>query len=138
MWDHVKERDREILEKLRHVETISGQDEKKKHSQLTLKMVFEENDFFKPHILQVTLEYASEDQVSLIKGTEIEWKEGIDPTKKKIKKKQKHKKTGEVRTVTKTVDADSFFTIFQNRKIPEPGEVDSDEESERRDKVDEV
>jgi nucleosome assembly protein 1-like 1 len=38
--------------------------------------------------------------------------EGKDPTKKKIKKKQKHKKTGETRTVVKTVDADSFFNIF--------------------------
>ena len=62
----------------------------------------------------------------------------MDPTKKKIKKKQKHKKTGEIRTVTKTVDADSFFTIFQDRRIPEQGECDSDEESERRDKIDEV
>ena len=38
--------------------------------------------------------------------------EGKDTTKKKIKKKQKHKKTGETRTVVKTVDADSFFNIL--------------------------
>lgn len=75
-------------------------------------MVFEENDLFKPNVLQCTLEYASEDTVAAIYGTAIEWKDGLDPTKKKIKKKQKHKKTGEIRTVTKTVDADSFFTIF--------------------------
>lgn len=29
MWDQVKERDKELIEKLRHVETVSGQDEKK-------------------------------------------------------------------------------------------------------------
>lgn len=62
--------------------------------------------------MTVTLEYESEDQVKSVKGTTIEWKEGKDPTKKKIKKKQKHKKTGETRTVVKTVDADSFFNIF--------------------------
>ena len=31
--------------------------------------------------------------------------------------KQKHKKTGETRTVVKTVDADSFFNIFQDREL---------------------
>jgi len=36
-------------------------------------------------------------------GTEIEWKEGKDVTKKKIKKKSKNKKGGKS-TVTKTVD----------------------------------
>lgn len=80
---------------------------------LTLKMDFaEDNDFFTPCKLSVTLEYESEDQVKEIKGTTIEWKDGKDPTKKKIKKKQKHKKTGETRTVVKTVDAESFFNVF--------------------------
>ena len=60
----------------------------------------------------MSLEYETEDQLKEVKGTAIEWMEGKDPTKKKIKKKQKHKKTGETRTVVKTVDADSFFNIF--------------------------
>ena len=41
------------------------------------------------------------------------------------------KKTGETRTVVKTVDADSFFNVFQSRK-PKTGEVaegDSEEEN---------
>lgn len=73
-----------------------------------------------------------------MKGTNIEWLEGKDPTKKKIKKKQKHKKTGETRTVVKTVDPDSFFNIFQDRKAPKEAEVDSEEENDERDKMDQV
>jgi hypothetical protein len=35
----------------------------------------------------VSLEYVSEDQVLEVRGTPLEWLEGKDPTKKKIKKK---------------------------------------------------
>ena len=102
-------------------------------------MVFaKDNDFFKQETLQVSLEYESEDLVKEIKGTKIEWLEGKDPTKKKIKKKQKHKKTGETRTVVKTVDAESFFNIFHDRKAPKEGDVDSEEENDMRDKMDQV
>ena len=113
VWDQVKEKDEEILKGLKHVETEAGENEESKNMLLTLKMEFAaDNDHFTPEILTVTLEYESEDQVKLVKGTSISWLEGKDPTKKKIKKKQKHKKTGETRTVVKTVDADSFFNIF--------------------------
>lgn len=106
---------------------------------MTLKMEFSpDNDSFTPSTLSVTLEYESEDRVKSITGTEIQWLEGKDPTKKKIKKKQKHKKTGETRTVVKTVDAQSFFNIFKERKAPTKGEVDSEEENEILDKIDEV
>jgi len=37
-------------------------------------------------------------------GTEIEWKEGKDITKKKIKKKSKKTKNAASKTVTKTVE----------------------------------
>ena len=122
VWDHVKEKDEDILQGLKHVETEAGENEQTKNMVLTLKMEFEEdNDFFTPNVLSVTLEYESEDAVKSVKGTPIEWKEGKDPTKKKIKKKQKHKKTGETRTVVKTVDADSFFNIFQDRQVAEKG-----------------
>ena len=51
-------------------------------------MFFEkDNGFFKPEVLEVAVEYASQDKVKEIKGTVIEWVEGKDPTKKKIKKK---------------------------------------------------
>ena len=139
IWDQVREKDEPIMEYLKHVETETSENEQSKNMELTLRMHFDpENDYFKPSTLTVTLEYSSEDQIKEVRGTNIEWLEGKDPTKKKIKKKQKHKKTGETRTVVKTVDADSFFNIFKDRKEPVKGEQDSEEENDMRDKMDEV
>jgi len=88
IWDKVKEKDEEIMKHLRHIESASSENPDSKNMQLTLTMVFDENnDFFKPSTLKVMMEYASEDSLKEIKGTNIEWMEGKDPTKKKIKKK---------------------------------------------------
>ena len=142
IWDQVKEKDESLIEKLKHVETIQSENEKSKNMVLTLKMVFDSSqDHFTVagNELVVNIEYESEDQVKQITGTKIEWLEGKDPTKKKIKKKQKHKKTGETRTVVKTVDSDSFFNIFTDRTAPaEGGDADSEGENDERDKMDEV
>ena len=43
-----------------------------------------------------------------------------------------------MRTIVKTVDADSFFNVFKDRAIPDQGDLDSEDESEARDKLDEV
>lgn len=75
----------------------------------------EDNDFFKNQVLEVTIQFddgGEDSSVIKTEATEIEWLEGKDTTKKKIKKKQKHKKSGETRTVMKTVDAESFFNLF--------------------------
>lgn len=45
-------------------------------------------------------------------GCKIDWKKGKNVTEKNVKKKQKHKSRGSVRTVTKTVKVDSFFNFF--------------------------
>ena len=127
------------MEMLTHVETTAKEDEVSKNMVLTLTMKFkDDNDWFKPSTLSVHLEYESEDQVKEIKGTPIEWLEGKDPTKKKTKKKQKHKKTGETRTVVKTVDADSFFNLFKDRKVSADGGDDSEDDNDARDKMDEA
>jgi len=63
-------------------------------------------------------------------GQVINWKEGKDVTKKKIKKKQKNKKTKETRTISKTVPDESFFNVFESKKIPEGYEDKDDEEDE--------
>ena len=42
----------------------------------------------------------------------IDWKKGKNVTVKVIKKMQKHKGRGTKRTVTKTVQNDSFFNFF--------------------------
>ena len=43
---------------------------------------------------------------------EIDWCKGQNVTVKTIKKKQKHKGRGTTRTITKTVQNDSFFNFF--------------------------
>lgn len=49
---------------------------------------------------------------SFFPSCQIDWKKGKNVTLKTIKKKQKHKGRGTVRTVTKTVSNDSFFNFF--------------------------
>ncbi|KAI4548587.1 hypothetical protein MG293_000917 [Ovis ammon polii] len=62
-------------------------------------------------------------------GCQIDWKKGKNVTLKTIKKKQKHKGRGTVRTVTKTVSNDSFFNFFAPPEVPESGDLDDDSEA---------
>ena len=48
-------------------------------------------------------------------------------TKKKVKKTQKNKKTGEKRVIVKSVPCESFFNVFDSKKEPE-GIHDRDDE----------
>lgn len=50
---------------------------------------------------------------------EIEWFDGKNLTEKKIKKKQKNKKTGKQREIIKTEQLESFFNLFKDSVIPE-------------------
>ena len=54
---------------------------------LTLRLTFDKfNPFLRPNVLKLSLEYESENQVKQVKGMQILWTEGKDPTKKYIKK----------------------------------------------------
>ncbi|CAB3232187.1 unnamed protein product [Arctia plantaginis] len=96
----------------------------------TLEFHFSPNDYFTNTIL--TKEYSmkckpDEDsplefegpEIYSCKGCEINWKKGKNVTVKTIKKKQKHKSRGSVRTVTKSVQADSFFNFFSPPTMPD-------------------
>jgi nucleosome assembly protein 1-like 1 len=48
-----------------------------------------------------------------LQGCTIDWKKGKNVTVKVVKKKQKHRSRGSVRTVTRTVQNDSFFNFFE-------------------------
>ena len=50
----------------------------------------------------------------------------------KVKKKQKHKSKGSVRTVTKQVKADSFFNFFDPPTIPDDPKAEVDEDTQVR------
>ena len=139
--DHINDKDKEILSHLTNVETETKDDEKTKHTLLSLRLHFApDNDWLSNSMLEVTLDYdnAEDGSIEKVNGTEIEWLEGKDPTKKKIKKKQKHKKTGEMRTVMKTVDCQSIFSIFESRVRPEKEEAggNTDDEDEFEEKMD--
>jgi hypothetical protein len=42
-----------------------------------------------------------------------------------VKKKQKNKKTGQQRVITKTVDAKSLFNFFKNLEAPAVNDVEA-------------
>lgn len=60
-----------------------------------------------------------ENVIESIEGTKIDWQDGCDVTIKKVKKKQKNKKSGEKKTITKEVKQDSFFNFFESLDIPD-------------------
>merc|ERR1712029_782847 len=51
-------------------------------------------------------------------------------TVKTVKKKQKHKSKGNVRTITKQVKNDSFFNFFDPPPIPDDPDADVDPETQ--------
>merc|ERR1712200_267087 len=55
---------------------------------------------------------------------------GRNLTVKQVKKKQKHKSKGSVRTVTKQVKADSFFNFFDPPAIPDDPKAEVDEDTQ--------
>ena len=61
-------------------------------------------------------------------ATEIQWKDGCDPTRKKIKKKRKGKK------VTVEVKCDSFFNFFKDE--PDKSEKDEEKDDNKEDDLD--
>jgi nucleosome assembly protein 1-like 1 len=97
---------------------------------------FEKNDYFtNEEPLKKSFVMAKQNIIEVCKGTEISWKEGRDPTKKKIKKKNKKTK----KTETKTVDADSFFNFFKSAEVPDSKDlanINEEEEKVLGDKMD--
>lgn len=136
IFELVKEKDEEILKFVKHVDTERTDEPKT----LKVNFYFNENEFFTNKDLSLKIYYrGDQDEVEKIEGTQINWNEGKDPTKKKVKKKQKNKKTNETRTIVKTVDADSFFNVFQSRTAPdENAALESEEENELQDKIDQA
>ena len=51
-------------------------------------------------------------------------------TVKQVKKKQKHKSKGSVRTITKQVKADSFFNFFDPPAVPDDPNAEVDEDTQ--------
>jgi len=138
LQEMVQEADEPLLSKLTDItvtfsETPMG---------FTLHFYFAPNDYFSNSVL--TKEYEmkcepSEDdpfsfegpEIFKCKGCTINWKEpGKNLTVKTVKKKQKHKNKGNVRTITKQVKSDSFFNFFDPPPISDDPDTDVDPETQ--------
>ena len=63
-------------------------------------------------------------------GCPVDWQKGKNLTVKQVKKKQKHKSKGSVRTITKQVKADSFFNFFDPPAVPDDPNAEVDEDTQ--------
>uniref|UniRef100_A0A7N6BJJ5 Nucleosome assembly protein 1-like 1 n=1 Tax=Anabas testudineus TaxID=64144 RepID=A0A7N6BJJ5_ANATE len=136
--DMLQEHDEPILKHLQDIK-VKFSDPGQPMS-FTLEFHFEPNEFFTNAMLTKTYKMRSEPdendpfsfdgpEIMCCTGCTIDWTKGKNVTLKTIKKKQKHKGRGTVRTVTKTVPNDSFFNFFTPPEVPENGELDEDSEA---------
>lgn len=126
----VHKQDKEALTFIKDVKSEKTDDPKT----ITIKMFFSENEFFSNDVLTYTVKVKENgEEPAEVIGCGIDWKDGKDLSKKKIKKKQKHKKTNETRTIVKTVPTESFFNIFESKVAPTdaPDMEDEDSDMER-------
>lgn len=86
VMEDANEKDSEIIDHIRNVETDTVEEGKDHHLKFTVYFN-KDNDFLTDESISCTLIYGNDDDVKEIKGQEINWIEGKDPTKKKIKKK---------------------------------------------------
>lgn len=129
----VQEHDEPVLQKLTDI-TIKYDDE---HS-YTLEFHFDKNDYFSNQVLtkQYFLKSAVDEdnpfgfegpEIYKCKGCNINWEKKMNLTVKTIRKKQKHKERGALRTIVKQVPNDSFFNFFNPPEVPEDKEeIDED------------
>jgi nucleosome assembly protein 1-like 1 len=137
LQEMVQEYDEPVLQKLTDITVTFSE----APMGFTLHFYFAPNDYFSNTVL--TKEYEmkcepSEDdpfsfegpEIFKCKGCTINWKEGKNLTVKTVKKKQKHKSKGNVRTITKQVKNDSFFNFFDPPPIPDDPNADIDPETQ--------
>jgi len=132
--DMVQEHDEPIL---KHLQDIKVKFSQSNPMGFTLEFYFEANEYFSNTLLTKEYTMRSEPEegepfgfegpeIIKCKGCKIDWKSGKNVTVKVIKKVQKHKGRGTKRTVTKTVQNDSFFNFFNPPEVPEGEEPDED------------
>ncbi|MBZ3879505.1 Nucleosome assembly protein 1-like 1 [Sciurus carolinensis] len=122
--DMVQEHDEPILKHLKDIK-VKFSDASQPMS-FILEFHFEPNEYFTNEVLTKTYRMRN---YGLYRVRQIDWKKGKNVTLKTIKKQQKHKGRGTVRTVTKTVSNDSFFNFFAPPEVPDSGDLDDDAEA---------
>jgi len=131
-----QEHDEPILKHLTDIKTTFSESP----MGFTLEFYFSPNEYFTDKVLTKSydMKCAPEmddpfgfegPEIYRCRGCTINWNKGKNVTMKTVKKKQKHKSRGITRTVTKTVQTDSFFNFFSPPSIPDDvNESDVDEE----------
>lgn len=125
------EQDEEILA---HLSSVRSHKETKKEGEKevnieTSTFTFSENQFFKNKELTIKCTFEDEEPVKS-EGTKIEWV--VNPTIKKETKKSRHKKTGEVKTITKEIQLASFFELFDDYEAEDEDEDPEDDDGEMK------
>jgi len=125
--------DEPVLKKLTDIKIVYAQDP----MSYTLEFYFEPNEYFTNAVLTKQYFLKSEvdkefpftfegPEIYKCVGCNIDWHKGKNLTVKTIKKKQKHKARGAVRTITKQIPADSFFNFFNPPQVQDENKVDVD------------
>lgn len=114
---HINENDEKALVHLTKVDYKYSEDAKTPYN-FTITMHFTPNEYFENDVLHVTFHMQEPRDVTKTEGTEIKWKAGVNFTKKTVTKKQKNKKSGQTRTVTKEEIVPSFFNLFRSIEAP--------------------
>ena len=123
----VQEKDRMVL---MHLLDISCELHEEGHG-FNLTFTFEKNDYFNDLVLSKKFFMARPNVIEKTVGTVINWKDGRNITEKKVKKKVGGKKAK--KTVTKTVQADSFFNFFKDATLPESKDLEKMDDEEGKD-----
>jgi nucleosome assembly protein 1-like 1 len=106
----------------------------------TLVFIFNENEFFEETVLSKNYKLQEDDGELVLEkatGSTITWKKDKNLTVEQRRKKQRSKKTKEVRYVTTFEKCDSFFNFFSPPQ-PDDEEKDGEEEEEDYDVADRV
>jgi len=139
--DMIQEHDEPALATLNDVKVTFSDGQGDSPMGFKLHFMFGPNDFFTD--TELTKEYemkcvpSEQDPFSFdgpeifrCKGCPIHWKPNKNLAVKTVKKKQKHKSKGNVRTITKQVKNDSFFNFFDPPPLPDDPEAEVDAETQ--------
>jgi len=134
----VQEADEPALEALTDITVTFSE---KNPMGFTLHFIFASNQYFTNSVLTKNYEMKCQPQeddpfsfegpeIFKCTGCPIDWHKGKNLTVKQVKKKQKHKSKGSVRTITKQVKADSFFNFFDPPAVPDDPNAEVDEDTQ--------
>jgi len=139
--DMIQEHDEPALAALNDVKVTFSDGEAETPMGFKLHFMFGSNDYFTD--TELTKEYEMKcvpserepfsfdgPEIFRCKGCPIHWKPNKNLTVKTIKKKQKHKSKGNVRTITKQVKNDSFFNFFDPPALPDDPEAEVDPDTQ--------